>query len=181
MRIIGGIASGRRLVAPKGAKTRPTGDWVREALFNIWQPRVRGSRFLDGYAGTGAVGLEALSRGAQEAVFCEVSRTARQVLEKNVALVGLPGAEVWPGSLEQALQSLSGKGRRFDLIFCDPPWDAGLSLAVRENLHLVLDPDGMLVVESRQSDPSVEVEGLTIVWTRRYGDTRITAYQASET
>lgn len=178
MRIIGGEASGRRLMSPKGDKTRPTGDRVREALFNIWQSRVVGSRMLDGYAGTGSVGLEALSRGARQVVLCEVSRTARRVIEHNVALAGLPGAEMWPGTLESALDAFSDQGRQFDLVFCDPPWADGLSVKVQEDIHTVLRPGGMVVVESRQSDPTASLAHLAVIWTRRYGDTRLTAYQA---
>ncbi len=164
-------------MSPKGDRTRPTGDRVREALFNIWRSRVVGSRMLDGYAGTGAIGLEALSRGARQVVFSEVSRTARRVIEHNMALVALPGAEIWPGTVESLLEAFSAQGRQFDLVFCDPPWADGLSVKVQDEIHRVLSLDGMVVVESRQSDLPVPLAHLAVIWTRRYGDTRLTAYQ----
>lgn len=177
MRIIGGQASGRRLASLAGDDTRPTGDRVREALFNIWQIQVPGARFLDAYAGTGAVGLEALSRGATSASFCELSRPALSTLKKNIALVGVGElAEIWPGPVEEAMEVWQERGRQFDLIFCDPPWKRGLSAAVREGLAALLDADGMAVVESRQSDSELVLPGLTRLWSRRYGDTRLSAY-----
>ncbi|MCL5116172.1 MAG: 16S rRNA (guanine(966)-N(2))-methyltransferase RsmD [Firmicutes bacterium] len=178
MRIIGGQASGRRLASLAGSDTRPTGDRVREALFNIWQSRVPDARFFDAYAGTGAMGLEALSRGAARAVFAEPHRGALKTLRRNVELVGLADrAEVWPVPCEEAMAAFLQEGRQFDIIFCDPPWAKGLSDRVRMSLGGIVAPHGMVVVESRQSDAEVFLDGLEPIWTRRYGDTRLTAYQ----
>lgn len=180
MRIIGGEASGRRLRAPQGSYTRPTGDRVREALFNIWQGIIPGCVFLDGYAGTGAMGLEALSRGAAQVTFCEPHFAAMKVLKDNVRTLGYgltdKHLDILPMSLEEAL-----KGRlstqKFDVIFCDPPWDVGISNQVEEAMSRMIYPGGMVVIESRASQPIVELPGLSQLWTRRYGDTRLTAYQ----
>lgn len=177
MRIIGGQASGRRLAPLTGSQTRPTGDRVREALFNIWQGRVPEANFLDAYAGTGAVGLEALSRGASRAVFCEPNRAALKTLKQNVTLVGLEAAaEIWPVPLEEAMAHFIEEGRQFDLIFADPPWRDGISPRAQAALPQVLAPTGMLVVESRQDSPGLPLSGLAELWSRRYGDTRLTAY-----
>jgi 16S rRNA (guanine966-N2)-methyltransferase len=177
MRIIGGEASGRRLSSLSGTDTRPTGDRVREALFNIWQGRIAGARFLDAYAGTGAMGLEALSRGAQKALFVEPHAGALRTLKRNVELVGVKErAEIWGQTAEAVLPQLVESGQRFDVIFCDPPWRHGVSAAVRAQLPRLVDNGGLVVVESRQSDSIVVIDGLEQRWTRRYGDTRVTAY-----
>ncbi len=177
MRIIGGEASGRRLSSLAGTDTRPTGDRVREALFNIWQGRIAGARFLDVYAGTGAMGLEALSRGAHAALFIEPHAGALRTLKRNVELVGVKErAEIWGQTAETVLPQLVESGQRFDVIFCDPPWRHGVSAAVQAQLAGLLAKDGMVVVESRQSDPVLVLDGLEQRWARRYGDTRVTAY-----
>ena len=177
MRIIGGEASGRRLSSLAGTDTRPTGDRVREALFNIWQGRIAGARFLDVYAGTGAMGLEALSRGAAAALFIEPHAGALRTLKRNVDLVGVKErAEIWGQTAESVLPQLADAGQRFDVIFCDPPWRHGVSAAVQAQLPRLVEAGGMVVVESRQSDPLLAIDGLEQRWTRRYGDTRVTAY-----
>lgn len=179
MRIIGGEASGRRLSSLPGVGTRPTGERVREALFNRWQERIVGALFLDGYAGSGAMGLEALSRGARRAVFCERNAKTLKVLKANIGLLGYEQrAELWPRSIEEGLARFTSKAYKFDLIFLDPPWDDGVSETVRGKIGQLLQVDGFLVIESRQSDILLPLEGLQVVWSKRYGDTRLTGYHA---
>jgi len=176
VRIVGGLAKGRRLAAPaKG--TRPTSDMAREALFNTIAGTVRldGGRVLDLYAGTGAVGLEALSRGAAEAVFVERNRAALDVLRRNIATVGLPGATVVPMPVRQYLSRGDEPAEPFDLIFADPPYDedqtrvAGLGLELGDPAWL--SDEGMIVVERRAGASwSGPASLLTPVAEKRYGD-----------
>jgi len=175
MRIVGGLAKGRRLVAPPTG-TRPTSDQAREGLFNTLAAAIRldGARVLDLYAGTGAVGLEALSRGAAEAVFVESKRPALDALRRNVAAVGLPGATVVARPVSTFLTS--EPEQPFDLVFADPPYEldnatlAGVLTALGE--HGWLDHDGCLVVEraARSGPPPWPEPFVTPERERRYGD-----------
>ena len=120
MRVIGGEFRSRRLKSAPGLATRPTPDRLREALFNVLAPRIDGAVFVDCYAGTGSVGIEALSRGASRAVFIEKSRTAVDVIRENLATLGLEArAEVFTGSVSKVLERLEA-----DIVFVDPPYDA---------------------------------------------------------
>ncbi len=179
VRIIGGRHSGRRLATLSGTRTRPTGDRVREALFNIWQTRVKDAVFWDAYAGTGAIGLEAISRGASLAVFSETGREALKTLRSNIALLGAGDqTEVWAKSVDELLDKWRYDARRFDLVFMDPPWKVGISPVARESLWEVLVPGGMAVVESRQDQEIPRLPGLRQIWSRRYGDTRLSAFSS---
>ncbi len=176
MRIVAGLAKGRRLAAPAPA-TRPTSDRIREALFNTLASRLRldGARVLDLYAGTGAVGLEALSRGAAEAVLVESNRPALTVLKRNVELVGLPGATVVPHSVNSFLRDAPDE--TFDLVFADPPYslDSGGTLAVLIGVgDRWLSPDGLVVIERdvRSGSPGFDsISSITLAHEARYGDT----------
>ena len=120
MRVIGGEFRSRKLTTVRGLDTRPTPDRLREALFNVLAPRIEGVVFVDCYAGTGAVGIEALSRGAQRAIFIEKSRTAVDVIRYNLAVLGLESrAEVLTGRVSTVLERLEA-----DIIFLDPPYEA---------------------------------------------------------
>src|SRR5690606_10612902 len=148
LRIIGGRCRGMRLVSVPGTTTRPTADRVREALFNILAPWVPGARVLDLYAGTGALGIEALSRGAQEAVFVERQPRVVQVLRANLRHTGLaPLARVRVGDAAREIIRLARHGERFDLVFMDPPYGRGLArdtLLTLGGTHLVA-PGGWVV------------------------------------
>src|SRR5256885_3758973 len=126
MRIIAGTFRSRILKSLKGHALRPTSDWLRETLFNILGPAISDSRFLDLYAGTGAVGIEALSRGAIEAVFVENHAAAAKLIRENLALLEIDsGAQVISADASQALAKLSSRARRrFDFVFLDPPYAA---------------------------------------------------------
>jgi 16S rRNA (guanine(966)-N(2))-methyltransferase RsmD len=124
MRIIGGTLRSRRLEAPAGLATRPTSDRLRETLFNVLAPRIEGARFLDLFAGSGAVGLEAHSRGAARVDFVERSAVALEVLRKNLASLGISvGGSVHSGSVEPILRRMRPDAP-YDLVFLDPPYDA---------------------------------------------------------
>jgi len=125
MRIIAGAFRSRPLQAPAGLATRPTSDRLRETVFNVLAPRVEGARFLDLYAGSGAVGLEALSRGAEHVVFVERAPAALKVLRENLDKLGLKsGFGVKASAVREYLRRAASGARVFDLVFLDPPYDA---------------------------------------------------------
>lgn len=174
MRIVAGQARGRRLAPPAG-NTRPTSDRAREAMFNSLQAAMRlvDARVLDLFAGTGAVGLEALSRGAGGAVFVESDRAAVAVLRRNIAAVGLPGATVVPRSVSAYL---AGAADQFDLVVADPPY-ALPDTEIADMLRTLagrgwLAPGAFVVVEraARSVTDSYGDDLLTPVRERRYGD-----------
>jgi len=181
MRITGGVHRSRELRAPKGHKTRPTADRVREGMFSMLASRrpLDGARVLDLFAGTGALGLEALSRGAAHAVFVESAREALDALRENVRALGLESeCTIVAQKVERAIDSLSGP---FDLVFCDPPYALVREPALGVLLAKVAthcDPEATLVLEHDSKDPPPTISGVTATVTRRYGDTSLTLYLA---
>jgi 16S rRNA (guanine966-N2)-methyltransferase len=174
MRVIAGRLGGRRLKAPRARVTRPTSDRVREALFSMLG-ELEGTRVLDLFAGTGALGIEALSRGAASAVFVERHAGAVRALNENLAALGLESteAEVRRGDALGALRSARGRQETYDLVFIDPPyrqaheWGPELSAV----LLSLLRPAARVVVESDRRAP-LEL-GMELEEERRYGDTSI--------
>ncbi|HHP50680.1 MAG TPA: 16S rRNA (guanine(966)-N(2))-methyltransferase RsmD [Moorella mulderi] len=181
MRIIGGSLKGFKLKVPKGISTRPSSEKVRSALFNIIGPRIRDSLFLDLFAGSGAVGLEALSRGARKAVFVENSRLALQCLEDNLARSGLTcRGEILPLDVRQALSLLQKRGDRFDFIFLDPPYGQGWATLILPRLASLLSPGGEIIWEGERREEVSEVQGLKLKDRRVYGDTALNFYRLEE-
>src|SRR5918999_2166146 len=135
MRIIAGSRKGHRILAPRGTVTRPTGDRVREAAFMLIGP-VDGASVLDLYAGSGAMGLEALSRGAERAVFVEADRDAARTIERNLDKLGLTGATILRADARAALAAEAQAGRRYDLVLVDPPYDVWPELEHRLGPYL---------------------------------------------
>jgi 16S rRNA (guanine966-N2)-methyltransferase len=183
MRIIAGAFKGRRLAPVKG-RTRPTAAKVREAVFSILGPAVHGVRVLDLFAGTGALGIEALSRGAATAIFVEDHPEALKVLRRNLAALGLTDrTTVWPLPVATAVKKLAGRGERFGLAFLDPPYgggDSAAALSVLASLNL-LAPGARVVVEHSRRESLPEVCGaLTRLEVRRYGDTQVAFYLVEE-
>jgi 16S rRNA (guanine966-N2)-methyltransferase len=173
MRIIAGSARGRRLVAPKGMTTRPTPDRVKEALFSILGPRTNAATVLDLFAGSGALGLEALSRGARYTTFVESDRDALAALGKNAEAVGRGEHEIVAMPAARAVVELSRRGRRYDLVFLDPPFATDLlAFALGALLqHSLLLPQAWVVCEHPGDAPSPAAPApLQVVDTRRYGD-----------
>ena len=146
MRVIAGRFKGRRLKAPDWPGLRPTSDKLRETLFNILAPRIEGARFVDGFAGTGAIGIEALSRGAGHVTFIERDRRATALIEQNLAACGANSADytIRGGDVAAVLSSF-GSGV-CDLIVLDPPYDASID-GVLDAAARVLTPDGLIVHE----------------------------------
>jgi 16S rRNA (guanine966-N2)-methyltransferase len=169
MRVIAGQYGGRRLQAPPGDATRPTSDRVREALFSVLAARVDGARVLDLFAGSGALGIEALSRGAGSAVFVERDAKAVAAIERNLAAVGVEETVVRQ-DVERFLARADGA---FDLVFCDPPYDSAARLAgpLAEHLPALCAEDARIVTESDKRNPLVLPFPLLVE--RAYGDTRI--------
>jgi 16S rRNA (guanine(966)-N(2))-methyltransferase RsmD len=170
--VIAGRWGGRRLRAPAGAATRPTSDRVREALFAILGERVEGARVLDLYAGSGALGIEALSRGAAEATFVDSAPAAVRAIRANLEALGAE-AEVRRADAGRFLRSASGEGRHYDLVFLDPPYRLAerLGRELSEALSGVLVPAGLAISESDRRSP-LDLD-LTPTNERRYGDTVI--------
>ena len=179
MRVVAGKWGGRAIRAPRGLSVRPTTDRVREAVFAILGDVVEGSVVLDLFAGTGAMAIESLSRGAAGAVLVESSPAALDAIKANLAALGVEGAVCLPLDYREAVRRLSAKGRTFDLVFLDPPYGEGLVGRSAELLSRagILAPGALVVAERAFRDPG---ETLPAEWAeradRRYGDTRITLY-----
>jgi 16S rRNA (guanine966-N2)-methyltransferase len=176
MRIIAGDARGRKLFAPDGAETRPTADRVREALFNILGARVRDAVVLDLFAGSGALALEAISRGAAFAALCDVSREAARAIERNIELLGAQNrTALIQADWRTALSRLSG--HRFSLVFLDPPYrmaDAYARAAEAMAAQGLLAEGAVIVMEHAPQAPPPLPDGFEVFDARRYGDTAVT-------
>jgi 16S rRNA (guanine(966)-N(2))-methyltransferase RsmD len=159
VRIIAGAFRGRRLEAPTWDGLRPTSDKLRETLFNILAPRMAGARVLDAYAGTGAVGLEALSRGAGHVTFVERDRRAAALIAQNVSACGVQrGYTIERGEVISALRRLPPEAR-FDLALLDPPYDLDNLTEALAAAAARLEPDGLLVLErATRREPDVPPE-----------------------
>jgi 16S rRNA (guanine966-N2)-methyltransferase len=177
MRIVAGVAGGRRLAVPPHS-TRPTSDRVREAVFSALQARrdLNGVRVLDLYAGSGSLGLEALSRGAAHVRFVESDRRAAAVLRRNIETVGLPGAQVTTGAVRAVLHG--DPGEPYDVVLADPPYAldeatlAGVLGALASGGWLACS--ALLVVErAAKALPPTWPEGVVALTNRRYGDTAV--------
>ncbi|MGI6686165.1 MAG: 16S rRNA (guanine(966)-N(2))-methyltransferase RsmD [Bacillota bacterium] len=178
MRVISGQAKGRLLTAPRGFITRPTSDRVKEAIFNVLAPKIMGSHVLDAFAGSGALGIEALSRGAEHVVFIEKRREAWLTVKKNLALTGFDGrAEVFMGDFASVLSCLE---ERFDLIFLDPPYNEGL---IQKAVSLIIDSgllksEGVIIIETASKFQELPTkEEITLKKESVYGDTAVLYYQ----
>jgi 16S rRNA (guanine966-N2)-methyltransferase len=171
-RVIAGQFRGHRLRAPSGAATRPTGDRVREALFSILGERVTGARVLDLFAGSGALGIEALSRGAASATFVDSSAAAVKAIRANLDALGLT-ADVRRSDARRFLRNARTAARQYDLVFLDPPYREAerLGAELSEALPAVVQSGALIVSESDHRAP-LDLD-LPLEDDRRYGDTRI--------
>jgi 16S rRNA (guanine966-N2)-methyltransferase len=186
MRIIAGALKGRRLLAPTWDGLRPTSDKLRETLFNVIANRLENARFLDGFAGTGAVGLEALSRGAAHVTFIERDPRARRLIAQNVERCGVTDGYIIVGGGFAGNGGLAaGRGRErgesarraalgpFDVIFLDPPYaDPVIDAAMRAAMTW-LSPAGLLIVEHAARDPIAEPPGIRLTRDLRSGDSAL--------
>jgi 16S rRNA (guanine966-N2)-methyltransferase len=184
MRIIGGDARGRRLTIPKGRDVRPTAARVKEALFNILPHDLSGVKVLDLYAGSGNLTIEALSRGAAEAILVDSSAESAKAMRENLRRLNLVArTKVWVTPVTRAARLLANRRETFDLIFLDPPYGQRL---VEKTLKIIaqgklLRDSGTLIAEHSVRDPIDQIYGSLIAHDqRRYGDTLLTFFKMKE-
>ena len=181
MRVIGGNAKGRRLIVPKGPSVRPTAVRVKDSLFNILPRDFAGMKVLDLFAGTGNVSIEALSRGAAEALLVEVSARSAEAIRENLRRFAYgERVTLWVAPVARTLRALAKRAQKFDLIFLDPPYDKGL---VGSSIELIargrlLSESGAVVAEHSARETVLACyEGLALNDQRHYGDTRLSFFQ----
>ena len=175
MRIISGTSKGRKLVTPKRDSLRPTSDRVKESLFNILRGEIEGKVVLDLFAGTGNLGIEALSRGAKRVIFVEKGRQALRLIQTNLNQFGLADrSEILPKDVNRAIGILKQRGECFDLILMDPPYEKGLiqRTLMKLSTHPIYHADTILIVEHnrRESLPHI-LEGWNLIRQQKIGDT----------
>ena len=176
MRVITGTARGKRLAAPEGESVRPTPDRVKEALFNIIQFDIEGRRVLDLFAGSGQIGLEALSRGAEQAVFVDASRDSIAVVEKNVAATGF-GGKARILNLDFASYLMRREGS-FDIAFLDPPYRTGILQRALPMTAQAMNPGGTIICEHPADEELAQTAGDFVkARTYRYGKILLTVFR----
>jgi 16S rRNA (guanine966-N2)-methyltransferase len=187
VRIVGGRLRGRVIAAPEGRATRPTSDRARQALFNVlehagWSPGLQGRRVMDLFAGSGALGLEALSRGAEVCLFVESDGRARGVIGANAAALGVADHARMDRRNATDLGLRPAAGAAYDLVFLDPPYGKGLGERALESLTDGgwVEPGALAVWERGADEPPVAVPGWTPLDDRRYGAARVTFLRAEE-
>jgi len=177
MRIISGTSKGRKLVTPKSQSLRPTSDRVKESIFNILRIEMEGKVVLDLFAGTGNLGIEALSRGAKKAIFVEKGRQAIRLIQKNLSQLGLEEwSEIVPRDANRAIGILKQRGESFDVILMDPPYEKGLiqKTLMKLRSHPIYKKDSILVIEHNKREPlPVTLAGWNLIRQRQIGDTLI--------
>lgn len=177
MRIITGKARGLKLIAPKNMDVRPTSDRVKESFFNIIGTKIVGTHVLDLFAGTGNLGLEAWSRGAEKVVFIDESQTSLQLVRNNIAKAKAENeTKVIKGNAVKLIADLSAKGEKFDFIFCDPPYNKGLPAQIIEQVakYDIVLPGGYLIIEHSQHESLPELTmKFELIRCEKYGETLI--------
>ena len=175
MRIISGTSKGRKLVTPKRYSLRPTSDRVKESLFNILGSEIQGKVVLDLFAGTGNLGIEALSRGAKRVIFVEKGRQALRLIKTNIDQFGLADrSEILPRDVNRAIGILKQREECFDLILMDPPYEKGLiqRTLIKLDTHPIYHGDSILVIEHNRREPLPRIpEGWNLVRQQKIGDT----------
>lgn len=179
MRVISGSARGLKLNTPSDDRVRPTTDRVKESMFNIIQDRVYDSQVLDLFAGSGALGIEALSRGASQAVFCDNSSDSIEIIRSNIEKARVVDrSQLVSGDFKRCLRDMETRKQKFDLIFVDPPYYKGLFEEVLETIKTreILKKDGIVIVEHDANRPIEPLEGLEVFKEKKYGITMLTFY-----
>ena len=175
MRIISGVSKGRRLTTPKGQGVRPTSDRVKESIFNILGGEVAEKIVLDLFAGTGNLGIEALSRGARKALFVENGRQALKLIQRNLAQCGMEGrSEILAKDVNRAIGILKEKGDLFDLILLDPPYGKGWvgRTLMKLQSERVYHENSILVIQHDRREPLLDISNRwTLLRERKIGDT----------
>ena len=174
MKILAGKYKNRPLKTPKGDRTRPTASKVRESIFSILQNQIEGARFLDLFAGSGSMGLEALSRGAESAVFIEKNRLAASCIRENLAKLGII-ASVLQQDAQTALKRLTKEKEQFDIIYIDPPYSLDI-LPLLEKIPPLLASDGIVILEQSKK-AEIDFSLLEKIEERHFGDTTLHFWQ----
>lgn len=176
MRVTGGIFGGRKLQTISGRATRPTTDKVRQAIFNVLMHDVEGAKILDIFAGSGALGIDALSRGAKLTVFVESGRAQVNAIKNNLRNLGL-AADVLVEDYRTACRHLSESENKFDLIFADPPYDEVTPSEIMETVlqYGLLSPDGLLIIEHKRGQAK-DSDKMHLLKKRRFGQTEVSFY-----
>ena len=184
MRIIAGTSKGRRLSTPKNHSLRPTSDRAKESIFNVLGKDIEGKVILDLFAGTGNLGIEALSRGAKKTIFVEKERQALRLIRKNLARCGLSGqSEILPVDADRAIAILKQRADSFDLIMMDPPYEKGWLQKIfkKLNSHPIYRRDSILVIEhGRHESLPPFMDRWNLIRQRRMGDTVISFLSPQE-
>ena len=179
VRVISGSARGLKLNTPGDDRVRPTTDRVKESMFNIVQDWVYDSQVLDLFAGSGALGIEALSRGASQAVFCDNSLDSIKIIKSNIEKARVVDrSQIVSGDFKRCLRDMEAKNQSFDMIFVDPPYYEGLFEEVLDTIRSckILEKDGIVIVEHDAKKPIGQVEGLEVYKEKKYGITMLTFY-----
>lgn len=179
VRVISGSARGLKLNTPGDDRVRPTTDRVKESMFNIVQDWVYDSQVLDLFAGSGALGIEALSRGASQAVFCDNSLDSIKIIKSNIEKARVADrSQIVSGDFKRCLMDMEAKNQSFDMIFVDPPYYEGLFEEVLDTIRSckILKKDGIVIVEHDAKKPIGQVEGLEVYKEKKYGITMLTFY-----
>ena len=179
VRVISGSARGLKLNTPGDDRVRPTTDRVKESMFNIVQDWVYDSQVLDLFAGSGALGIEALSRGASQAVFCDNSLDSIKIIKSNIEKARLADrSQIVSGDFKRCLRDMEAKNQSFDMIFVDPHYYEGLFEEVLDTIRSckILKKDGIVIVEHDAKKPIGQVEGLEVYKEKKYGITMLTFY-----
>lgn len=179
VRVISGSARGLKLNTPGDDRVRPTTDRVKESMFNIVQDWVYDSQVLDLFAGSGALGIEALSRGASQAVFCDNSLDSIKIIKSNIEKARVADrSQIVSGDFKRCLRDMEAKNQSFDMIFVDPPYYEGLFEEVLDTIrsYKILKKDGIVIVEHDAKRPIGQVEGLEVYKEKKYGITMLTFY-----
>ena len=184
MRISGGFLKGRVLSYRKKSECRPTQSKVREAIFNILAAGVEGKNVADFFAGTGALGFEALSRGAVSITFVDNSIDAIKMLKKNAKLLGVENCvRIIKTETSMAISKLKRESVKFDLIFADPPYKTSMEMmkSIFSNIGMIMNDNGIFLLETDKNYDDIDITGLEIKKEKTYGSTRIWIYQAKRT
>lgn len=177
MQVIGGKASGRILRFPKNKKTRPVTGRVREAIFNIVSNFIRNSFVLDLYAGSGSLGIEALSRGAKKVIFVDDDNTCCKIIKENLSKTGfLPQADI---RKEKAAIFLKKNRNKFDIVFLDPPWEK-MDLKILNNLSFSLKNNGIIVLLHSKKNEIENQKDLAIIDNKIYGDSSVSFFKINK-
>lgn len=184
MRVISGSARGLKLKAPEGLNTRPTTDRIKESLFNIIAADLYQCRFLDLFSGSGAIGIEALSRGAKKAVLVDSDVKSAAVIKHNLKAARVEDrAEVFNCDIIKALSCLKDRGEKFDIIFMDPPYNRDFINKTLEYIAEanILDDEGYIIAEQSKEDSEPKIRGLSVFRTKDYKITKMTFLEKENT